>query len=54
VYDYVSGFYRKHDDGSEQLENGRLALFRNFDEGTLNPLPRRNGRRCRAKATMGQ
>ena len=42
VYDYVSGFYRKLDDGSEQLENGRLALFRNFDEGTLNALPRPN------------
>ena len=42
VYDYVSGFYRKLDDGSEQLENGRLALFRNFDEGTLNPLSRPN------------
>ena len=32
VFDYVSGFYRKNDDGSTTLENGRLALFRNFDE----------------------
>lgn len=32
VYDYISGFYRKLDDGSETLENGRLEMFRNFDE----------------------
>ena len=32
VYDYVSGFRRENDDGSTTLENGRLALFRNFDE----------------------
>ena len=32
VYDYISGFYRDNDDGSRSLENGRLALFRNFDE----------------------
>jgi type III restriction enzyme len=32
VYDYISGFHRKNDDGSTTLENGRLALFRNFDE----------------------
>jgi len=42
VYDYVSGFYRTNEDGTEQLENGRLALFRNFDETTGNPLPRPN------------
>lgn len=42
VYDYVSGFVRKQDDGTETLENGRLALFRNFDETTGNPLPRPN------------
>jgi type III restriction enzyme len=40
VYDYVSGFIRKHDDGKSKLENGRLALFRNFDEPMGNPLPR--------------
>ena len=39
VYDYISGFYRTHDDGSSTLENGRLALFRNFDEHG-NPLAR--------------
>ncbi len=32
VYDYISGFQRENEDGSTQLENGRLALFRNFDE----------------------
>lgn len=41
VYDYVSGFHRENEDGSTTLENGRLALFRNFDEhGT--PLARPN------------
>ena len=33
VYDYVSGFYREREDGSKFLENGRLELFRNFDQG---------------------
>lgn len=42
VYDYVSGFHRQNDDGSTSLENGRLPLFRNFDETTGNPLPRPN------------
>ena len=42
VYDYVSGFQRTNDDGTTTLENGRLALFRNFDESTGNPLPRPN------------
>ena len=32
VYDYVSGFYRENVGGSKTLENGRLALFRNYDE----------------------
>jgi type III restriction enzyme len=32
VYDYISGFERVNDDGSTSLENGRLALFRNYDE----------------------
>jgi type III restriction enzyme len=41
VYDFVSGFRRENDDGSSTLENGRLALFRNFDEHG-NPLPRPN------------
>ena len=42
VYDYISGFVRTNDDGTSTLENGRLALFRNFDEITGNPLPRPN------------
>lgn len=42
VYDFISGFHRKKEDGATTLENGRLALFRNFDETTGNPLPRPN------------
>ncbi len=42
VYDYVSGFHRAGDDETSRLENGRLPLFRNFDETTGNPLPRPN------------
>ena len=42
VYDFVSGFFRKQDDGTSTLQNGRLALFRNFDETTGNPLPKPN------------
>ncbi|MEI6847791.1 MAG: DEAD/DEAH box helicase family protein [Chlorobiaceae bacterium] len=30
VYDFISGFYREQADGTKQLENGRLELFRNF------------------------
>ena len=41
VYDYISGFYRQNEDGSEELNNGRLSLFRNFDEHG-NPLGRPN------------
>jgi type III restriction enzyme len=32
VHDFVSGFHRTQDDGSTTLENGRLALFRNYDD----------------------
>jgi type III restriction enzyme len=39
VYDYISGFQRENEDGSTSLENGRLALFRNFDEHG-NPIAR--------------
>ena len=42
IYDYISGFYRRNEDGTSQPENGRLALFRNFDDVTGNPLPRPN------------
>ncbi|MEW6766282.1 MAG: BPTD_3080 family restriction endonuclease [Pseudomonadota bacterium] len=41
VYDYISGFQRQNDDGTITLENGRLPLFRNFDE-LGNPLGRPN------------
>ncbi len=39
VYDYISGFQRENEDGTSSLENGRLALFRNFNEHG-NPYPR--------------
>ncbi len=39
VYDYISGFHREQGDGGKAFENGRLPLFRNFDEDG-NPIPR--------------
>jgi type III restriction enzyme len=39
VYDYISGFVRQNDDGSETPVPGRLALFRNSDEHG-NPIAR--------------
>jgi type III restriction enzyme len=41
VYDYISGFSRENDDGGVSTENGRLPLFRNYDEYG-NPLARPN------------
>jgi len=41
VYDFVSGFTRINEDGSESFANGRHELFRNFDEHG-NPLARPN------------
>ncbi|HEV3236900.1 MAG TPA: DEAD/DEAH box helicase family protein, partial [Gemmataceae bacterium] len=41
VYDFISGFQRQNDDGSTTPVNGRLALFRNFDEHG-NPFARPN------------
>jgi type III restriction enzyme len=41
IYQYVSGFHRNNDDGSTTLENGRLALFRNYDDFG-NRIPRPN------------
>lgn len=32
IYDYVSGYRKENEDGSTTLVNGRLAMFRNFDE----------------------
>ena len=41
VYDYISGFHRENEDGSTTLVNGRLELFRNFDDqGNQYPRPR--------------
>ena len=41
IYDYISGFLRDNDNGTSTLENGRMALFRNFDEhGDQYPRPR--------------
>lgn len=42
VYDYISGFYRQKPDGTSELIQGRLELFRNFDDNTGDPLPRPN------------
>lgn len=42
VYDFISGFHRTMEDGTMSLENGRLPLFRNFDDATGRPLPRPN------------
>lgn len=39
VYDYISGFQQENEDGTSRLVNGRLELFRNFDEYD-NPYPR--------------
>ncbi len=41
VYDYISGFTRTDENGAERLKEGRLALFRNYDEhGNPHPRPR--------------
>lgn len=32
VYDYISGFIKVHEDGSEEAKPGKLKLFDNFDE----------------------
>ncbi len=41
VYDYISGFVRTGEDGKSNVVNGRLELFRNYDEN-YDPLPRPN------------
>src|SRR5690606_27265785 len=41
VYDFISGFQRENEDGTSQLVEGRLPLFRNYDErGNSLPRPR--------------
>ena len=41
VYDYISGFIRTNEDGSEDTLPGKLKLFNNFDEhGTALAMPR--------------
>jgi type III restriction enzyme len=42
VYDFVSGFHRKNEDGTATLTHGRFPLFRNYDDTTGNALPRPN------------
>ncbi len=32
IFDYVSGFHRQNEDGSKSFVQGKLGLFRNFDE----------------------
>jgi type III restriction enzyme len=32
VFDYISGFVRENEDGTSNVVNGRLALFRNYDD----------------------
>ena len=39
VYDFISGFERENTDGPNQFENGRLELFRNYDDNG-NPIAR--------------
>ncbi|TME96060.1 MAG: restriction endonuclease [Chloroflexi bacterium] len=41
VYDYMSGFVRQNEDGSSNVVNGRLPLFRNYDDYDT-PLARPN------------
>ncbi len=41
VYDYISGFHREHEDGTVGFHNGKLRLFRNFDDHG-NPIARPN------------
>ena len=38
VHDFIAGFQRDNGDGTSTLVNGRLALFRNYDETTGNAL----------------
>jgi len=35
IYDYISGFERTNEDESKTVINGRLSLFRNFDDNNI-------------------
>ena len=39
VYDFISGFVKENEDGSTKVVNGRLPLFRNYDDFE-EPIPR--------------
>lgn len=39
VYDYISGYNRKHSDGTETPVVGALKLFQNFDPDNCEPYP---------------
>src|SRR5690606_36807988 len=41
VYDFISGWVRENEDGSSQIEHGRLKLFDNYDDYG-NRIPRPN------------
>ncbi len=34
LYDYIAGYEREHEDGTRSVTQGRLPLFRNFDDAT--------------------
>ena len=40
VYDYISGYYRRHEDGTETPVAGALKLFQNFDPENHEPYER--------------
>ena len=41
VYDFISGYVSKNEDGSETFQNGHLKLFRNYDDNG-NPFAKPN------------
>ena len=43
VYDYVSGFHRRHEDGSSSLEHGRLRLFKQLRRDRRSPISAAHG-----------
>jgi len=54
VYDYVSGFHRKNDDGTSALENGRLELFATLtNTATHWPVPNATNRQRTTRIRRG-